>query len=524
MSHLNFIHKRPLLTVALLFAMGAGAIFGNMVYLTDSINKELALKYADSYLIALNTFHSFYSSDVVARVKGSEVAVSSRYKELETSIPVPATLSIELANRISALESGVSTRLYSDFPFATRLNGGPRDPFESLALSNLRFAEDRALPFYRYEMIAGQQTLRYAKSLVMAESCVACHNSHPDSTKKDWQVGDVRGARVVNITLNRVHKIAQGGWLMTLFVLGAIVTVSILLIFVIIQALRSSIRMLSLTNTAYNRFVPHEFLSYLNKQSIIDVQLNDNIEKQMTILFSDIRSFTSISEGMTPQENFQFINDYLGIMGPIIRHNNGFIDKYIGDAIMALFDNTDDALQASLQMLATLKEYNIQNISRLPQELKIGIGVHQGKVRLGAIGEDGRMDGTVISDAVNLASRIESSTKLFGSQFLISEYALRNIEDSNHVESRLIGEVQVKGKLKSVTLYEVFSGEASDVIASKKATLELFEDAVRLYQAGSYDKALIKFSQCVDQSPEDNAAAYYQSLCRGKLVLKTDSE
>jgi len=137
MSHLNFIHKRPLLTVA------------------------------------RNTFHSFYSSDVVARVKGSEVAVSSRYKELETSIPVPATLSIELANRISALESGVSTRLYSDFPFATRLNGGPRGPFESLALSNLRFAEDRALPFYRYEMIAGQQTLRYAKSLVMAESCVA---------------------------------------------------------------------------------------------------------------------------------------------------------------------------------------------------------------------------------------------------------------------------------------------------------------------------------------------------------------
>ena len=518
MSHLNFIHKRPLVTISLLFVLGAGAIFGNMVYLTQSINKELALKYADSYLVALNTFHSFYSSDVVARVKGTDVIASSRYKEHEASIPVPATLSIELANRISALESGVSTRLYSDFPFATRLNGGPRDPFESLALSNLRFSEDQALPFYGYEMIAGQQTLRYAKSLVMAESCVACHNSHPDSTKTDWKVGDVRGARVVNISLNGVHKIAQGGWLMTLFVLGAIVTISVLLIFVIIRALRTSVRMLSLTNTAYNRFVPHEFLSYLNKQSIIEVQLNDNIEKQMTILFSDIRSFTSISEGMTPQENFQFINDYLGIMGPIIRHNNGFIDKYIGDAIMALFDNTDDALQASLQMIATLKDYNIQNADHLPHELEVGIGVHQGKVRLGAIGEDGRMDGTVISDAVNLASRIESSTKLFGSQFLISEYALRNIENSSQVQSRLIGEVQVKGKLKSVTLYEIFSGEASDVIGYKKATLNLFEDAVLLYQAGSFDEALAKFNLCLDQSPNDTAAIYYQNLCLSKIA------
>ena len=520
MKYMNFIHKRPIWTVFMLFVLGVAAILGNMVYLSSSINKELALKYADSYLIALNTFHSFYSTEVVSRVKNNGVEVRSDYKATPGAIPVPATFSIELASKITEAESGVTTRLYSNFPFSTRENGGPRDEYESLALSSLRFAQDKNQPFIRYEDINGQPTLRFSKALIMQESCVNCHNSHPDSPKKDWKVGDVRGARVVNITLNNVHDIAQEGWLMTLAVMVGIVVISLALIYIIIQALRSSIRMLSLTNAAYDRFVPHEFLSYLNKQSIIDVQLNDNVEKQMTILFSDIRSFTSLSEGMTPKENFQFINDYLGIMGPIIRHNNGFIDKYIGDAIMALFDHTDDALNASIQMCEALNKYNQENISNLPHDLKIGIGIHRGKLRLGAIGEDGRMDGTVISDAVNLAARIESSTKVFGSQCLISEAALHDINDKEQLDVRLIGEVKVKGKLKSVTLYEVYNGDPAEINALKTSSREIFEEAVRLFQLGFYDKAQGMFSECVDMEPADAAALHYLNLCHENLNSK----
>ncbi|MCK5359469.1 MAG: DUF3365 domain-containing protein, partial [Gammaproteobacteria bacterium] len=281
----------------------------------------------------------------------------------------------------------------------------------------------------------------------MKKSCVDCHNTHPDSPKKDWKIGDMRGARVVNIPLDHAGDMARAGWLMTLTVMAGMFIMLIFFIYMIIQALRSSIRMLSKTNSSYDRFVPHEFLSYLNKQSIIDVELNDNVEKHMTILFSDIRSFTSLSEGMSPQENFQFINDYLGIMGPIIRHNNGFIDKYIGDAIMALFDHTDDAVNASLEMLDALDEYNQKNISSLPHELKIGIGIHRGKLRLGTIGEHGRMDGTVISDAVNLASRVEGATKAFGAYCLISESALYDIDAKEKLDLRLIGDVKVKGKV-----------------------------------------------------------------------------
>jgi class 3 adenylate cyclase len=513
MKYLNFIHKRPLITIFILCIFGGGAIFGNMVYLSRSINKELSLKYADSYLIALNTFHSLYSTDVVTRAKIAGIVVSAEYKDIPGAIPVPATFSIELAEKISEKESGVTTRLYSNFPFKNRLNGGPKDEYEHSALSYLRFSDDKTLPFIAYETINNQLTLRYSKSLVMAQSCVNCHNSHPNSTKKDWTVGDVRGARVVNIELNQVHNIAQDGWLMTLFTMVSSFIILLMIIYIIIQALRTSIRMLSLTNTAYNRFVPHEFLSYLNKQSIIDVELSDNVEKQMTILFSDIRSFTTLSEGMTPEESFKFINTYLGVMGPIIRHNNGFIDKYIGDGIMALFDNTDDAVNAGLQMIEVLKSYNTENVSNLPSDLNIGVGVHRGKLRLGTVGEDNRMDGTVISDAVNLAARIENETKIFGSQFLISEYALQNLEQKDDLRYRLIGEVKVKGKAKSVTLYDIFSTDSDGKNRVSDESIELFEDAVKHFQVKSYASAKGRFEKYVKSVPSDIAALYYLTLC-----------
>ncbi|MEK8016252.1 MAG: adenylate/guanylate cyclase domain-containing protein, partial [Candidatus Parabeggiatoa sp.] len=153
-------------------------------------------------------------------------------------------------------------------------------------------------------------------------------------------------------------------------------------------------------NKAYERFVPHAFLSLLGKQSIIDINLGDQIETEMTIFFADIRGFTSISEQMTPQDNFDFINNYFGQMEPIIIQYQGIIDKYIGDAIMAVFPySADDAISAAITMLKTLVKYNqILQRAGLPT-LKIGIGIHTGPLMLGTIGGQKRMDGTVISDA-----------------------------------------------------------------------------------------------------------------------------
>ncbi len=187
--------------------------------------------------------------------------------------------------------------------------------------------------------------------------------------------------------------------------------------------LETSYQQLEKYNKAYERFVPHELLSLLGKKNITEITLGDQIEKEMTVLFSDIRDFTSLSEKMTPQENFDFINTYLGIMEPITRQYNGIIDKYIGDAIMALFpNNVDDAVQGAIAMLEKLVEFNQMPQDAGFQKIRIGIGLHTGKLMLGTIGGQARMDGTVISDAVNLASRIEGLTKIYGTPLLISEH------------------------------------------------------------------------------------------------------
>ncbi len=199
----------------------------------------------------------------------------------------------------------------------------------------------------------------------------------------------------------------------------------------LIARIKTHLRLSNL-NSAYSRFVPRQFLNLLQKDSILDVKLGDHLHREMSILFSDIRSFTTLSEKMTPEENFKFINSYLSRMEPEIMKNRGFIDKYIGDSIMALFSGgADDAIRAAIAMLHKLVEYNQHRQSIGYDPVQIGIGINTGSLMLGTVGGQNRMDGTVISDAVNLASRIESLTKEYGVSLLISHQTFANIENPN---------------------------------------------------------------------------------------------
>ncbi|MDY6940884.1 MAG: CBS domain-containing protein, partial [Cyanobacteriota bacterium] len=221
---------------------------------------------------------------------------------------------------------------------------------------------------------------------------------------------------------------------------------------VLIDALNQHQQRLYKLNQAYERFVPRQFLQLLHKRSIIDVELGDRVQEKMSILFCDIRSFTSLSEKMTPEDNFRFINAYLSRMEPAILDNGGFIDKYLGDAIMALFGrNADDAVQAGIAMLDTLNRYNQtrQHPDRPP--IRIGIGINTGDLMLGTVGGRTRMDGTVISDAVNLASRLEGLTKNYGVSLLISDRTFLAMKDRSDCDLRLIDRVQVKGKSEMVS-------------------------------------------------------------------------
>lgn len=268
-------------------------------------------------------------------------------------------------------------------------------------------------------------------------------------------------------------------------------------------------------NAAYSRFVPKQFLQLLKKESIVDVKLGDNTLKEMSVLFSDIRSFTTISEKMTPEENFRFINSYLSRMEPVIMANSGFIDKYIGDSIMALFSGSaDDAIKAGIAMLQTLVEYNQHRANVGYPAIKIGIGINTGSLMLGTVGGINRMDGTVISDAVNLASRIESLTKEYGVSLLISHQTFAKLQNPSDYNMRLIERLKVKGKSKAVAVFEVFDGDPPALREAKLATTGIFEEGVLYYYGSSFRKAAQRFEECLVKNPEDKVAQIYLDRCR----------
>jgi PAS domain S-box-containing protein len=267
-------------------------------------------------------------------------------------------------------------------------------------------------------------------------------------------------------------------------------------------------------NKAYERFVPRQFLQLLEKSSILDVQLGDQVQLEMSVLFSDIRDFTTISEKMTPEENFQFINAYLSRMESAIIENKGFIDKYIGDAIMALFSgNADNAVNASIVMLHQLQVYNQERVNSGYAPIKIGIGINTGNLMLGTVGGQNRMDTTVISDAVNLASRVEGLTKNYGVGLLITQQTFNKLANPSNYAIRMIAEVSVKGKVELSTIYEVFDADIPETKRGKLATKDLFNQALSLYRQQQFVQATELFAQCLNLCPSDQVAKIYFDWC-----------
>jgi len=280
------------------------------------------------------------------------------------------------------------------------------------------------------------------------------------------------------------------------------------------QRIKNYIDHINETNTSYYRFVPKQFLDFLDKKHIIDIHLGDQVQKEMSVMFSDIRSFTEISENMTPRDNFNFINHYLGYMEPVISQNNGFIDKYIGDAIMALFaESVDDAIDAAIEMRAKLQEFNEDLILAGKKPINSGIGINTGKLMLGIVGGKGRIEGTVISDHVNLASRLEGLTKKYGASIIISQDSLIKIKNPKRYQFRYLDEVKVKGKRNSVNIYEILDGEPSHIRNAKIATTHKFNNGLQQYRSHQFEEALKTFKEIQLESPNDMAVKLYIERC-----------
>lgn len=272
---------------------------------------------------------------------------------------------------------------------------------------------------------------------------------------------------------------------------------------------------LAKTNRAYRRFVPRELITLLGKEHVTEVRLGDQVERRMSVLFSDIRFFTTMSERMSPRESFAFIDEFLRRVSPSVRSEGGFVDKYLGDGIMALFPSSaDDAVRAALAMLAMVRG----RAADAGAHIEMGIGVHTGDVVLGVLGEEQRMEGTVIADAVNLASRVEGCTKLFGTSFLLSGDAFGAVGGKDRYGSRPLGSVRVKGKSRATALHELFDGDEPRLREHKASTQGDFAAALALYGEGRLDEASRLFASLLEGHSDDGPARFYAARCRRLLA------
>ena len=261
---------------------------------------------------------------------------------------------------------------------------------------------------------------------------------------------------------------------------------------------------------AINKFVPHEFIRAIGREMITDVRLGDQVHREVTVFFSDIRDYTGLSEKMSPEENFQFVNAYVGRMGPIIRDNQGIIIQYLGDGIMAIFQNNPaDALRAAIQMQVQTEEYNQNRSSENRQLLKIGIGLHTGPLIMGIIGDEKRTDAATVADTVNTTSRMEGLTKVFGSSIILSEDACSKLNNTNEFQFRYLGQVQVKGKQKPVGIYECLDGAPIEYEELVLSYIEEFLGALSSYYAKDFSNAASILNNIVELNPNDKAAQLY---------------
>jgi len=261
---------------------------------------------------------------------------------------------------------------------------------------------------------------------------------------------------------------------------------------------------------ATGKFVPYQFIKSLGHEVITDVKLGDQVEKIVTVLFTDIRNYTSLSEQMTPEETFGFICSFNKTMGPLIRKHNGFINQYLGDSIMAIFPgNASEALNAAVEMQKEINELNKKQLEKEKPVIEIGIGMHTGPLIMGITGDLDRMDACTISDTVNTASRVESLTKHFKASILLSDASCKQIENPSDYYLRNLGLVQLKGKHNSIMVHECFACNEEEDIRKKISTLPIFQSGISNYLDKNFSGANESFKKVTDIAPEDRTARFF---------------
>jgi len=271
-------------------------------------------------------------------------------------------------------------------------------------------------------------------------------------------------------------------------------------------------------NEASRRFVPVQFVKMIGVDNITGLKLGDSVQSVITVMFFDIRFFSVHSQMMPVNETFDFVNKVFGLAGTIVRKNNGFVDKYLGDSAMVLFERAGDAVRAGIEIYRALILDETTRVTKGMDVIDIGIGAHTGNVMMGVIGDTEHYAGTVISKHVNTASRIEGLTKQIKAGMLVSADLMQEIpENELDFDFRYMGMVNPAGSREAVGLFEILDVLPDDARKRRLETRGLFESAVRNFLTQNYAVSVERFKEVTDADPSDEGAKLFYKEARARL-------
>jgi adenylate cyclase len=471
-----------------------------------SLTHALVERQANDMNSMITNIRRYYSINVVARVlsqHGGETKVVHNYDAVPGAIPIPATLSLELGDVIGRRDSNVAYRFISDFPFRDRA-AHILDAFERSSLKALR-ANPEASPLTESTSTGLRTAVRLVSPVIMGAACVKCHNSHPESTKRDWKVGDVRGIQEVTVS----QPIALSLWSFKYSLVYFLCVASIGLTFIFMQRRQNAnIRDVNVKLEGSNQFleaISMKISHYLSPQiykSIFSGEMDVALQthrKKLTIFFSDIKDFTALTEGLQPEELTTLINEYFTEMSAIALKHGGTIDKFIGDAILVFFGDpntlgaAEDAkacVRMAIEMQHRLAELNVQWRKQGEETpFRVRMGINTGFCSVGNFGSADRMDYTILGAEVNLSARLQSIATPGGIVASYETYAL--VRDL--ISARALPAVTMKGIAREVVPYAIEGLLATDgttlqVFSEHSAGLDLYLDLGRI--DGSTSKAV----------------------------------
>jgi len=490
------LRNRPSFPAAVLPGWRIIAVFAGLLVLLpiavwldlrDMAERSLLSQAADLDAV-ITSIRDYYADHIVARIVegGNATPVIPDYETVPGAIPIPATLSIELARVIDERQHGLRYRFVSDYPFKNRAPH-PLDKFETAALATLR--QRPGEPVYQFAGSLSGYRLRYVAPVIMTAPCVSCHNTHPDSPKRDWRIGDVRGIQEISLAEPILSNALFSRYLFLYFLLTAAVGFFVFLyqrrqaaaFQRIAQDLEGANSFLKVVADKIAKYFPPQIYERIFSGER-DVKISTE-RKKLTIFFSDIKDFTALAERMQPEELTQLLNEYLTEMSAIAASHGATVNKFIGDAMLVFFgdpeskgvaEDAQDCVGMAFEMQRRLAELNAKWRGRgIEQPFRVRMGINTGFCNVGNFGSDDRMDYTIIGAEANLAARLQSIAE--PGTIVISYETYAVVRD--HVVARALPPITMKGIGRAIVPYMVENLAARGRVLNEHSTgLDLFLD------------------------------------------------